>query len=292
MENEIELFYLLYKDILMKIKHKKYRYMDETEYLNVAIFEGNGVRKGNQIYWKEILLRAHYAAITSLMRNERWVEGIALSIKNKNYILFASSLRGFLESVADSYYSLLNSPFDIAANFKNIKLAIEGKLENPFFMADKLEESLIHFQHAKKGGKKTFFYNQALYTSEYIKNFDKYSGIKTKNLYKILCEVVHPAEDSVNCFTTFLETGTSRYAITDLELDEQNINEVLVTYDKEISQLLKMSISPPFICLKILNLFEFESVESDYLNGCMINDLLEDDVWKKILNLKEKSFEK
>lgn len=292
MESKIESFHLLYKDILMKMKHKKYCYMNEMEYLNVALFEENGVRKGNQIYWKEILLRAHYVAITSLMRNERWIEGITLSIKNKNYILFASSLRGFLESVADSYYSLLNSPFNIVANFKNIKLAIEGKLEKPFFMDDTLKENLIHFQHAKKGGKNTFSYNQALHTSEYIKKFDEYSGIKTKNLYKILCEVVHPAEDSVNCFTSFLEIENSRYAITDLELDEQNINEVLVTYDKEISQLLKMSISPPFICLKILNLFDFEAVESDYLNGCMIHDLLEDDVWKSILNLKEESFEK
>ncbi|MED3444688.1 hypothetical protein P4483_12300 [Bacillus thuringiensis] len=290
MINKIETYNCIYRDFLMKMKYKKYSYMNITRYINVSFFEENGAQKGNQIYWKEILLRAHYTATTSLIRNERWLEGMTFSIKSKNYILFASSLRGFLESVADSYYSLLNSPFDIAANFKNIKLAIEGKLENEFFIADQLEENLIHFQHAKKGDKNTPSYNQALFTSKYIKYFDKYSDIKVGNLYKILCEVVHPAEDSVNCFTTILATENSQYAIIDLERDEQNINEVLITYDKEICRLLEMSITPSIICLKILNLFEYEAVESNYLNDCIMNNLLEDDAWKKILNLKNESF--
>lgn len=48
---------------------------------------------------------------------------------------------------------------------------------------------------------------------------------------------------------------------------------------EEIEQLLKLSISTPFICLKVLELFDFDFVKSTYINTCTINKNIKDKVW-------------
>lgn len=289
--DQLNIYYAFYDDIRSKMVHQKYYYTDTLSYLSI-LFEKNGLKKQNQIYWKEILLRSHYASTISLLRNEKWLKGIILSIEESNYILFSSSLRGFLESVTDSYYSLLNTPFDLANNFYNIKLAVEGNLETPFSF-QRLEESLIHFQFAKRAKKNdgNLDYHKALSTTKYIDFFDKHSDKKVKNLYKSLCEVVHPTSESVEYFTRNVRVDeTSEYTITDLTLDDFRINEMVDNYKKEIEQLLKISISAPFICLKVLGLFDLDFVKSTYINTCTFNKKIKHEVWSNILEMVEQSY--
>ncbi len=289
-KDQLYVYHSFYEDIIEKMVHKKYSYIDTSSYLNL-IFEKDGVKKQNEIYWKEILLRAHYASTISLLRNDKWLKGIIISIEESNYILFSSSLRGFLESVTDSYYSLLNAPSDLATNFYNIKLAIKGRLDG-LFLSQRLEESLIHFQFAKKVRKSdlTFDYLDAKYTMEYINFFDEYSNDKVKDLYKLLCEVVHPASSSVEYFTKNVKKDeSSEYTTTDLTLDDSKIIEVLYKYRAEIEQLLKMSISVPFICLKILRLFDLDNVKSSYIDTCKYNNYIEETIWREFLEMIEKS---
>lgn len=283
----IKFYGLMHRDIINKMVHKRYYYSSNGTYLN-TLFNERDIKSANKMYWDEILLRVHFASITSIMRNDKWLRGLILSIETSNYILFAASLRGILESVTDSYYSL-NTPLDLACNYKNIKLAISGDL-NRLFNSDVLEEKLIHFQFAAKSDKSGLSYNKPLFASKYIELFDQYSDINTKKLYIKLCEVVHPAQDSISCFKTNIrESENFEYSITDTTLDDLYIDSIMNDYDSVIIQLLKMSINAPVLNLRILNHLDYELVRSEYLNSCLIFNLLSKDVWDQVLEMIDKS---
>lgn len=284
----INIYKVLHSDLVSKMSHKKYYYNSTETYLSLLL--SSNIKSANKIYWDEILLRAHFASVTSIMRNEKWLTGVELAIETSNYILFASSLRGYLESVTDSYYSL-NTPLDLACNFKNVKLAVNGEL-NRIFVSKELEEKLIHFQHASRSDNSSLPYNKPLYASKYIELFDQHADKNTKELYIKLCEVVHPAQESVSCFVSMVRKSEEyEYAITDTGLDDQYINNILHDYSTELLVLLKMSINAPVVCLNILNLFNYELVKSEYLESCLIYNYINNESWNEILELVEKSYE-
>lgn len=51
------------------------------------------------MYWLEIIERAHAVSITTVFRNQKWIEGIVVSYLNNNYYSFAANLRGLIESM-------------------------------------------------------------------------------------------------------------------------------------------------------------------------------------------------
>lgn len=284
----VNIYKVLHTDLVSRLIHKKYYYNSTETYLSLLL--NSNIKSANKIYWDEILLRSHFASVTSVMRNEKWLKGIVLAIETSNYFLFASCLRGFLESVTDSYYSL-NTPIDLACNFKNVKLAINGECGR-IFVSKELEEKLIHFQHASKSDNSGLPYNKSLYASKYIELFDQSADKNTKELYIKLCEVVHPTRESVSCFITMVrESEEYEYAITDTDLDDQHINNILHDYSTAILSLLKMSINAPVVCLNILNLFDYELVKSVYLESCLIYNYISNESWNEILELVEKSYE-
>lgn len=287
--DQISYFEYLHDDIVRKMTHKKYYFYPTINYVN-NIFNPSKIKKANKIYWDEILLRANFASITSILRNVKWLKGLKISIETRNYILFTASLRGFLESVTDCYYSLLNTPFDIASNFKNIELAINEEMDR-LLLSDRLEETLIHFQFASKSDSSGFSYNKPLYATKYIEFFDEHGDIDTKALYSKLCEVVHPATDSISCFVEkVVESKEFEYATTNIDLDSINIELMMNEYRDVINQLLRMSISAPIVCLRVLNLFEYELVESKFLEDCLINNIIDDNKWNEILVLVRESY--
>ena len=287
-KDSIKHFDLIHTEIISKMTNKKYFYQDNGGFL-LQIINGE-ISLTMQNYWRELLMRTHFASITSIMRNERWLKGLNLSIITNNYILFTSSLRGFLESVTDSYYSLLSKPTDIALNFKNIKLAIDGKLFRPLWSKE-FEESLIHFQYASKSDKSGIQYNKSLSVSNYIEIYDKYGDNDTKKLYSALCEVVHPANNSISCFTKLItETKDFEYVRTCVELDVELIDKLIDDNSTTILNLLKISISAPVLCLKVMNLLKSDFVESYYLENCFINSQIESsDGWQRIVEMVDKT---
>ncbi|MDQ8736181.1 hypothetical protein [Paenibacillus sp. LHD-38] len=287
--DEIKMYGLLHKDVISKLIHKKYYYQSSETYAN-TLFNLRDVKQANKIYWEEILLRAHFASVTSIMRNEKWLSGIIMSIETNNFIVFSASLRGFLESVTDSCYSL-SSPFDFTNNYKNIKQAVDGNLSK-YLISQELEEKLIHFQFAAKSDKSGIKHNQPLSATDYIRMFDQHSDINTKKLYSKLCEVVHPAHDSISYFKTNVrETENFEYSITKNTQDDLHIEIIISEYRDVISNLLKLSLSTPFIYLKILNLFEIDLVQSEYIDSCIFNNLINEDVWIEVLGMVRKSYE-
>jgi hypothetical protein len=60
-------------DVLDGIGDHKYEFMSPGEFGMVA---KDDWLEGQRIYWLEILYRAHFAAVTSLIRTARWVDAM------------------------------------------------------------------------------------------------------------------------------------------------------------------------------------------------------------------------
>jgi hypothetical protein len=81
----------------------------------------------NKNYVNEIIYRFHAASLITLRRNLSWIESIEGSRRNSNLFAFCASLRGFIESSADSFYSLRYAPQNLATYFGLIKRCIDEK---------------------------------------------------------------------------------------------------------------------------------------------------------------------
>lgn len=288
-KDKIKAYYLMYSDVVNKIEHKKYQYTT-IETFGSKFIEGlnkGDIREVEKIYWQEILLRVHFASVTSLIRTKKWLEGVVLGIESKNLLVFCSSLRGFLEATTDSYYSLEGLPIALALNFKTINSALKGEL-NRIFESQEIEDKLIHFQFAKKG-KKGLNTNTIAHTNvEYIKSFDL-ENIGIKELYSELCEVTHPAENSVNCFTKKIVVSEHcSYSLTSTETDNNIISEIILKYWSQIYKLINMGFSLYCTCLKLLTLFDFENIHSEYIDNSIFEDMLNKNTWNILLEMIEK----
>lgn len=285
-----EQYYVIYSDVIEKIEHKNYQYTDLEGYMSIYVdgLSKGDIRESQKIYWQEIMQRVHFATVTSLIRSKKWLEGVVLGLETKNLLLFSSSFRGFLEATVDSYYSLESLPTSMALNFRIINSALKGE-SNEVIVQEEIENKLIHFQFAKKCKKGIDAEVKiALNNTDYIKSFDlEHMGIK--ELYSDLCEVAHPAANSVNCFTKEeIVSENHSYIITSTETDNLVITELIDKYSSQVEHLLKIGLSLYCICLKILTLFEYEDVHSKYIDESTFAKLLNKNSWDEILEIIEK----
>lgn len=281
-------YYSIYEDITNGMEQTKYAYMENESYFSQFVDQINhrDISESQRIYWKEMLLRAHFATTTSIIRAKKWLYGVLVGVEVNNLMVFSSSLRGYLESVVDTYYSLQSIPTGLALNYKKIKAALDGKM-NCIFLSNELESKLLHFQYASKD-KEQPKDKRALTSTEYINSFDL-DKIGIKQLYSELCEITHPASRSVNCFVKeVIVSEIYSYSIIDEKGDVDYIEKILKTYAEQIKLLMKMDVSLNGICLKVLNLFECEDVYTKYINESIFAKMVSDKSWSEILEMAEK----
>src|ERR1700722_9317220 len=110
---------------LTKDAHKReYRFVPNDEFAKIS----DGPRM-QQIYWQEMLLRAHWAAMLNLLRHARWQAGCVAAYQPPgNFLSFAANLRGLIEAALDAQYSLGAFPMTLADNYTNVQKALQGKL--------------------------------------------------------------------------------------------------------------------------------------------------------------------
>lgn len=124
-----------------------------------------------QTYWQETLMRAHLAAVTTLLRGKRWMHCMLTSAQAPNYFAFAACFRALIEATADSWYTLRGVPLALAQNHSFIKAALRQELpSNMFICSTELDEVLIHYSHGRKLNKTDSFpnYHEAKTTREYL----------------------------------------------------------------------------------------------------------------------------
>ncbi|MEJ5377873.1 MAG: hypothetical protein WHX93_14960 [bacterium] len=102
-----------------------------------------------EIYWNEILARAHLASATAILRSRQWIEAMRVAAMTPNLLSFAASFRGLLESAADSSTALRSVALTLARDHPHVLLALAGKARSQIILAPELEETLIHYAYAR-----------------------------------------------------------------------------------------------------------------------------------------------
>ncbi len=160
-------------------------------------------------YWVKILEMVHLSSIAGILRTLDWLNGISLGIERENYLVFASSFRGALESAGDIWYSLNKVPYTLAQNYTNISLALNKQTTGKTYISTDLEELLIHFNWARVLDRNEMSPDSHMAKSNryYIEALEKTGGANLLNLYAELCQITHPAHYTVQGL--FQQTDTN-----------------------------------------------------------------------------------
>lgn len=253
---------------------KSYTFMKVDEFRNIL---ESDLSKGMQIYWHEMLQRAHLAAATSILRSRRWLDGIISATTDKNVLLFAAALRGFIESAADTNTSLLRVPKTIATNRVMIATALAGQA-NIMHIADELEEMLIHFSHARKlkKGEVAPTYHQTKRVVDYIEVLEKASGHRVVESYSELCDFTHAGWSSVALW--FGGDPDVEEKLVPCR-EEWVMDSLLERYQPIFVELLMLAFNTPVITLATLNYFPTTELHTPELRKWNLSDIQE---WKTI----------
>ena len=237
-----------------------------------------------RVYWYEILERSHFAASASLLRAHRWLSGMLASVKQPNALAFGACFRGFLESAADTHDTLTAVPDLLVASRQTINLALSGRLEVPQW-GEELENKLIHFSHAR--GRMAAVPPppglQAKTTKNYLDSLSRSSIDGVESCYAELCELTHPAADSV---LAFLGSQDPEHYHLDTMNDEAQIAELLFRHRGVIVPIVMVSLTTPVVILKLLTYFPEKA-----LHTCVIDEawLEARPLWRRIEEAMRKS---
>ena len=124
----------------------KYSFMAADDY-DRALREDSDI--GMQVYWNEIIARAHLTAVVAILRSRHWISAVVAATNDSNLLAFAAALRGLIESSADTQSALGGIAISLAENHVNIIQALSGKLVNQCFVSKEIEDALIHFKYAR-----------------------------------------------------------------------------------------------------------------------------------------------
>lgn len=233
----------------------------------------------NKQYWLELLGRSYLASAASLMRFNVWLDALIACYEKNNYLGFAATLRGLVESSADSMFTLAKVPLTIAENYRSIYTAIHES-DSTLILNEELEDALIHFSHARKVGK----HEDAPSSHKALQNRDYIDTIKSfcpelELLYADLCELAHPASPSVEWMISYQsQKPWTVYFIGDSQ-SAFYINKLREKYHDTLPLLLMSGINFPIITLKTLSFFNVEDFKLDHINQIDVSNL---PLWSKI----------
>jgi hypothetical protein len=268
-----DFFEILYQ-LRDSIPQKKYGFMDIDHYENLLTTNS---KIANKQYMVELLERIHLSSCISILRNLKWFDGVKDGYKSNNYLSFASSLRGLLESTGDTLYSLQHISLNIAEKHEIISniLLEKGEL---FLVSKEMEDLLIHFTHGERSKNKEDVPDShiALSSSKYIKQLESIEKGYSE-LYSRLCQIIHPAKDSVFAFI-----NEDKHTIQiQKNNDKDNIRNLILEYNKLIKLLPQLSFNAALLNLKVLNTLPYMNTKTIILNQISLDSIK---AWQKIKN--------
>lgn len=227
----------------------KYAFMSEEDFLSQLESDVPGAM---QTYWREILARCHWSAVSSLLRTYRWTAGILEAYHNRNCLVFAACCRGLLEACADSDDALNNVPLTLAQNVNILRLALWRRLETPTVVED-LEQRLLHFTHARRpspGSGELEKGLRAKTVAEYLAKL-KTADPRVAEYYSRLCEITHPSMMSVLCFARY--EGSDNTVRFDPSAEVVHLDDLRVQGVPLMPLLMALGVTTPLLILKVLN---------------------------------------
>jgi hypothetical protein len=266
-----EIFQPLIDSISSEVIGSRYTFLDLDKYDQLSPNERM------RVYWTELLYRAHWAAASNVLRHKRWINAcLALYDPNPNYIAFCAALRGLTEAAADASHSLGAVPLTLAQNYHPILEALTMKTKT-ISISKALEDMLIHFQFARKLKNHEKFpeTHDAEHTTTYIKSIEPPNKPLIKPLYDDLCQVTHPAAQSV--------LWVSKASGDNVELsagdDKIWIMELCRGFYKAIEWVQMQSVNTSILVLKVLNVFPVKEIKTEIVESINMDTI---PLWHKI----------
>ena len=243
----------LIDDITPIVSTHEYTFVSDEWFSNWLGSEQYTVEKRNYIIALELIEKAHLASVTALLRAKRWADATCLMFENDNFVGWAASFRGLLESAGDAYDGLARIPTALALHHRGISLCLAGK-EHNWVGAKELEDALDHFVHAKWMQTRKADLLKAKDNIYYVKTLHRVIPDVDK-LYHRLCAICHPSSASVEYFNepTPGNIGTFRVSQT---RDKTAISRLIVEFPDALQHALMMHSNPPLLILRVLHAFK------------------------------------
>jgi len=230
-----------------------YPFVDYEKFVDLLVAD---TAAGNRIYVQELLFRAHWAALSAIFRNRRWMAGMNAALTSPNYFSFCACLRGLLESAADSHEALYTTMSTLAEHFGPFSQALAARVSDVIIACEPLENSLIHYSHGRRIGKNQNApaTHRAKTNQEYLAAFEDPGSRVLRDLYAELCEVTHPAAVTVHVFgkADSDDPNTIQFVNPD---DRPFIVSLLRRHNDAFILLFQKSFNAAFLTLYILNRF-------------------------------------
>jgi hypothetical protein len=233
----------------------EYKFFSDEWFAKWLKSEAWTVEHTNFILALELIDKAHLAATTALMRTKRWADATCLMYDNSNFVGWAASVRGLLESAGDTVDGLLNIPMSLAQHHRHIRRCLVGEETDNLVDFSQLETQLDHFVHARwmrtKRGEESKL--KAKENAVYVSVIETaMPGIL--KLYHQLCAICHPSSESLSYFYKS-SPGPGGGLILSSTNDAKAIAEICAVYPDALHDALMMSCNPPLYILRVLHKF-------------------------------------
>ena len=237
--------------IIPRMVNVPYRFWDNNS-VTAAIADGSaGAADVNAIAAAELLLGAHLAAVTSVVRASRWIEATWREYEAENILGWAACCRSLLESTGDTIDALGSMGADIAENTDLLMRALSG-YDEALLDLGSLEDKLIHFSHARKIKKaekgQVPSSHVARQTTEYISLLESAGLLGPAALYAELCEIGHPAQRSISWMYEQIDGGFR----VEPNQDAHHIAAIVKRYRDDIYLLPSLAFNPGLLILRVL----------------------------------------
>lgn len=238
------------RTVVPALKGYRYTFMPLAEYQALVLRD---MQEGMEVYWRELLYRSHFAAATSLLRMERWLSGAIQAYESENLFAFAACLRGAIESAADTFDALDAVAPSLASSHTLFKQALKGRMTEMRLHPD-LERRLIHFSHGRRieKGEEAPESHKAKTATAYLKRFASEQQTEIEQCYATLCQITHPAWQSVVPFLEISHDG-ALVKISATPLDRESIETLAASNLTAMLPIFVLAIMPPILTLRVLN---------------------------------------
>jgi hypothetical protein len=235
---------------------------DQFEFLLI-----NETGRAQRIYWTELIGRAHLASVGSMLRSVQWLKGALGAYEQDLYLPFCANLRSLIESAADSLTGLSGVAQAIAENKVAVNEALNMKSDK-IVISGELENQLIHFSHARKlaKGEVAPSSHAASSAKSYVEKLEKLGLSDAYSIYSKLCQVTHPAAESVSHFMS--QTGSNEFMLAPHN-DRVAMETLIKNHTQFFHAILRYAFNQPIILLRVLlhiDLREYHSAEISQLN--------------------------
>jgi hypothetical protein len=245
-------FFPLIAQIVPRALQHRYSFVSD-EWFHDACNTGKlSVAERNHIIVLDVLEKSHLAAVSTLIRIERWADAVCIMHDTANFPGFASAMRGLIENGGDSIDGLLNIASSLAENRKDLSRALAGEMKADLIGCAAIERPLDHYVHARWTGKERHPVLTAKANVDYARQIEA-SLPGAVSLYHRLCAIVHPSNASIDWLFDLDEEGDRRMKLA--ANDAGRIAALCDEFPEVADVTLQMTYNSALLILHVLHKF-------------------------------------